>query len=200
MSETLLSPSGIKLFGRPFQDISISADSLASLRRGALSPGDHQLLNRLRRELGEDKDTTSKDGDGNSLLSIFARIYSYSYEGNYFTLNRPMIFLVDGAGKAVGEEDQAGRAKLDVDKLGVASRDWEFASDIRRWDVNQLDLTLCINIESGSFEDLLLDATLPDDMDASFRQRMASFRQRMASSNSGSEGSRALMAERHRHK
>ena len=78
MSENLLSPSTIKLYGRPFDDISINTKGLQTLREGGLKAADHQLLNRLLRDQVRDKDCEEADDDKDPEV-LFARIYSFSY-------------------------------------------------------------------------------------------------------------------------
>ena len=87
MPETLLSPSSILLYGRTVTDLQVTPAAVpgraAQLLQGQLSASNAR----------------------------FARIYGFSYEGRYYDLSKPAIFLVHGDGDAAG---------TGVDARGVA--------------------------------------------------------------------------------
>ncbi|MBO9412471.1 MULTISPECIES: hypothetical protein [unclassified Ruegeria] len=95
----------------------------------------------------------------------FAKIFGFSYEGVYYELPEPTMFLVHGRGEAVnrkGTEQNApgglaSRAPNKPDLTGVATADYQFADDIRVWDYNKADFTIRMDVMSGQFEQVLLD-------------------------------------------
>jgi len=103
----------------------------------------------------------------------FARIYGFSYEGDYFDLPSPTLFLVHGDGELVSQDKNAtagkhgfpsnlSRAPRDPSIGGMAAADFQFADDIRVWDYDKADYTIRMDVATGMFEQVLLDATLGD--------------------------------------
>jgi hypothetical protein len=103
----------------------------------------------------------------------FARIYGFSYEGDYFDLPSPTLFLVHGDGDLVSQDNNTGtgqpgfpsnlsRAPRDPSVGGMAAADFQFADDIRVWDYDKADYTIRMDVATGMFEQVLLDATLGD--------------------------------------
>jgi hypothetical protein len=132
----------------------------------------------------------------------FARIYAISYEGTFYNLPKPAVYLVHGpgapvrgAGKtrptgvaaviegaaqgaaaasagaaaaaaggvAAGAAAQAAAEAANqptVDDTGVIAEDFDLESDVRLWEYDKGDFTLRIDIASGTFDDILLEATL----------------------------------------
>ncbi|CUJ97139.1 hypothetical protein RUE5091_01761 [Ruegeria denitrificans] len=94
-----------------------------------------------------------------------ARIYGFAYEGVYYELPEPVIFLVHGDGEFVNKSDGkdnapgglASRAPNNPDLTGIASADFQFADDIRVWDYNKADFTIRMDVMTGQFEQVLLD-------------------------------------------
>ena len=80
MKESLLSPTNIILFGRVFPLSVDNANFPAAL--GA----NHFLRDQLTPVSGDPAPT-------------FARIYAFSYEGTFYNLPKPAIFLVHGPGQ-----------------------------------------------------------------------------------------------------
>ncbi len=106
LTETLLAPSTIRLFGRKFTGLAIG-----DLGLGAAST--NPLVQRL---------TAAKAGDQKDPANQFglARIYGFSYLGNYFKLTAPTVLLVWGP----GAEMPAGIAHpLSMDQSGVEFQD-----------------------------------------------------------------------------
>jgi hypothetical protein len=151
MAETLLSPSNILLYGRVVDDLSIKP--LA----GAHSPfiiaragGNRELESQL----------TAKE-------AAIARIYSFSYEGAYYDLPRPALFLVHGTGvlvTSVSPKSAAGVgaptsaiAPGEPSLSGVAAADFQFADGIMAWSYDKADHTIRMDVETGEFEDVLLN-------------------------------------------
>ncbi|WP_435661736.1 hypothetical protein [Leisingera caerulea] len=90
-----------------------------------------------------------------------ARIYGFSYEGTYFELPEPVIFLVHGDGESAtadnAPQDQAARAPLDPSVTGVASAEYQIANDIRVWDYDKADYSIRMDVMTGMLEQVLLD-------------------------------------------
>jgi hypothetical protein len=156
MTETLLSTSNVLLFGRVIADITIRAEPDArhtpfvQPRAGSVSQIEQQLVS-----------------DG----AQFARIYAFSYEGVFYELPRPVVFLVHGEGVDVsertkgesiggGREPNRARAPGNPSLIGTSSADFQHADDVRVWSYDQADYTIRMDLEIGMFEQVLLDATL----------------------------------------
>jgi hypothetical protein len=115
------------------------------------------------------EDRTGEIGDVERQLklgeSCFARIYGFSYEGTYYELPRPALFLVHGEGTDIAEEfggrmrTAATRARAlgDPSLTGLAAADFQFAEDLRVWSYDKADYTIRMDVETGMFEDVLLD-------------------------------------------
>jgi hypothetical protein len=83
-----------------------------------------------------------------------ARIYGYSYQGNYYKLLEPAVFLVYGPGLDV----TAGQVPIDLGYAGVEFKDEVFALNVRMWPADQLDMSVRIDIAVGWLQNILLDA------------------------------------------
>jgi hypothetical protein len=153
MSETLLSPSQVKLYGRPFEGFEITTPKTP----GPPPDPTHDLLtNQLRRADAR-----------------FARIYGFSYEGNYCALPRPTVFLVHGPGCPV-EPGWPGTPTQGVDTTGTANRDWAFDKDIRYWEYDRVNYSLRCDIVSGTLDEILIEAAGRSGGNLSARSDMAS--------------------------
>jgi hypothetical protein len=185
MQENLLAPTNIILFGRVFPGLNI-ANVPATL--GA---------NRFLRE-------QLMAGGGAANAPGFARIYAISYEGTFYNLPKPAIYLVHGPGSpvrgrgktrhpgpagtieagaqgahaaagvgapakaaaggvAAGVAAQAAAEAANqptVDDTGVIAEDFDLESDVLFWEYDKGDFTLRIDITSGTFDDVLLEAAL----------------------------------------
>jgi len=127
------------------------------------------------------KDPAPERGGDNNFLSrqleapkrCFARIYGFSYEGHYYDLARPLIFLVHGKGKDAnaprppgdgkGAASRFSRAPANADLSGVAVTAGAPSEDMRVWSYDKADCTVRLDVETGSFEQVLLDAVLDGD-------------------------------------
>ncbi len=181
MQENLLSPTNINLFGRVFPLQVDQANLPAAL--GA----NHFLRNQL-----------AENGGNVANQAQFARIYAISYEGTFYNLPKPAIYLVHGPGRAVrgaGKRRHTGAAAAlaaaaeggagaaagaaaqaaagaaaeavveadnqpTVDDTGVIAEDFDLESDVLVWEYDKGDFTLRIDIASGTFDEILLEATL----------------------------------------
>jgi hypothetical protein len=132
LRETLFASSTIRLFGREFVGLQV---------------GELGLLPHLNAPLL----TALRNSDRQNLR--LARIYGYSYEGNYFKLADPTVFLVYGDGFPV----TPGQSPIALGIAGVEFKDEIFAEHVRMWPVDQLDMAVRIDITIGWMQDILLD-------------------------------------------
>ena len=93
----------------------------------------------------------------------FARIYSFSFEGHYYRLPRPLLFLLSGPGQRPDEDRKAEgmferHVAFSTKMSGTAGRDWQFADDIRVWAVDRKDLAVCLDVEVANYHELLLNS------------------------------------------
>jgi hypothetical protein len=105
-----------------------------------------------------------------------ARIFGFSYEGTYYDLPRPAIFLVHGDGMPVNAgkdtakgQDTPARAPGQTSLTGLAAADFDFADSLCVWSYDKADYTIRMDVETGMFEDVLLAAMLgggPGGMDS----------------------------------
>jgi hypothetical protein len=99
----------------------------------------------------------------------FARIYGFSYEGTYYDLPRPVLFLVHGEGAEASEmrmgtgRRSASRAPADPSLTGLVAADFEFADDVRVWSYDKADYTIRMDVDTGMFEQVLLALFFGDD-------------------------------------
>ena len=120
-----------------------------------------------RRRLGQNSFLETQLED-----ATFARIYGFSYEGVYYDLMTPTLFLVHGDGepatlpsKITGTsttEANLARAPRSPTLTGIAAADFEIADDIRIWVYDSADLTIRMDVQTGRFEDVLLSAFFAD--------------------------------------
>ena len=167
MQENLLSSTNIMLFGRVFP-LAVAPGLPAG------SGANNFLLNQLA-----------------DPAATFARIYAISYEGSLYNLPKPAIYLVHGAGTAVGGAGKVRQSAANplpaapavvppaavgvpaapaaapplptapsINDSGVVGEDFDFESDVLYWEYDKGDFTLRIDIASGTFDDILLEATL----------------------------------------
>jgi hypothetical protein len=145
MPETLLSPSSIFLFGLVVTDLAIIKTSHYPFTKGKLGNNDQ-----LGEQLNAENDPK------------FARIYGFSYQGTYYDLPSPTVFLVHGDGDDAAEAKLAtgkhrARAPGEPSLTGVAAAEFQFADDLRVWSYDRSDYTIRLDIDTGMFEDMLLD-------------------------------------------
>jgi hypothetical protein len=154
MAETLLSPSNILLYGRVVDDLRI---------QDSVHGGDtHSPF--IRPRAGGDRDLEHQLTAANATI---ARIYSFSYEGAYYDLPQPALFLVHGEGLLVtnaspkdgegGGTPGGSIAPGEPSLTGVAAADFQFADGIRVWSYDKADHTIRMDVETGEFEDVLLN-------------------------------------------
>jgi hypothetical protein len=96
--ETFFAPTQISLFGKPFNSLRYVRESMQEAfepMNPAPPPNELRIPpRRIERTLRKE----AYDTKGESIPKIFARIYSFAYEGHYYKLPRPLLFLVSGKG------------------------------------------------------------------------------------------------------
>jgi hypothetical protein len=121
MTETLRTSEEIVLFGRVVSDVAVTA-----MVPPASGTGDPQLtINKAKK---------------------IARIYGWSYDGTYYEMLGPVLFIVDGDGKDAE----------DVPVVGPNPKFEKFVESLRAWTVNKDDETFRMDVDSGKYEDILL--------------------------------------------
>lgn len=113
---------------------------------------------------------------GNKLLqsqlnddrACFARIYGFSYQGSYFDLPTPVLFLVHNDGNALTPDTtppnfSESRAPHGPTFSGVGAADFQFSDDIRVWSYDKADWTIRMDVDTGTFEQMLLDIYFSGD-------------------------------------
>jgi hypothetical protein len=131
LQETLFASSTIRLFGREFVGLEIG-------KLGLIPNSNAPLLTSLARDRNDIR---------------LARIYGYSYQGNYYKLLEPTVFLVHGDGFPV----TAGQDPIRLGIIGVEFKDEVFAKHVKMWPADQLDMAVRIDITVGWLQDILLD-------------------------------------------
>lgn len=169
MAETLLSPSNVLLYGRILLDLEIKKLASVQPRKLPVSEGGtvtekESPIPPAPPKLGQNKFLQEQFSDD----AKFARIYGFSYEGSYYDVAPPAIFLVHGPGTDPEEirpsADRISRAPADADRTGIAYTDSSFAEDIRVWSYDKGDFTVRLDPSSGTFDDVLLSYELGGDM------------------------------------
>jgi hypothetical protein len=153
--ETLLSPSNVLLYGRELKDLAFTFLPPTPANTPAPRLGGNNFLQQQLFPPGVTPTTSAR----------LARIYAFAYEGHYYDLPRPMIFLVHGPGAdpeapKPGGAPRVSRAPADADRTGIASQNYSFADDMKVWSYDKGDFSLRMDVETGTLEQILLDATL----------------------------------------
>lgn len=120
--ETLLAASTIRMFGREFGGLTMN---LAGTERSRIDPARHPKL---------------------------ARIYGFSFQGNYFKLSAPTILLVYGDGTLMKRDMQGAT----LGEIGIEFKDEFFAGDVWMWTALELDFSVRIDISSGWLSEILI--------------------------------------------
>ena len=77
----------------------------------------------------------------------FVRVYGYSFNGSYYEMAAPSLFLVSGNGVSAKKVEVPG-PKLDDDD--------PFYESLKVWECDKSDKTIRLDVDSGSFEGVLL--------------------------------------------
>jgi hypothetical protein len=172
MPETLLSPSNILLYGRVLADVLLEHPAAEANNPGQGPdepvPDPPQAPPKLGENRFLQRQLTAHADDENRSPRL-ARIYGFSYEGHYYDLARPAIFLVHGPGNdpeafrpgaANNLEIRGDRAPADADRTGIAYTASSFSHDIKVWSYDKGDFSIRLDPDSGPLEQILLLAEL----------------------------------------
>jgi len=170
MAETLLSLSRVLLYGRVIEDLVIqyaaqSTDSVPDA--GTAAPPQLGGNGFLDRQLGAGRQPP-KDIERQAR---FARIYGFSFEGHYYDLPKPVLFLVHGNGTLAEGPDPSGsfesqrwtRAPSSADRTGLGSQTGSFAADMKVWTYDKGDFSIRLDALTGPLEQILLETELSGD-------------------------------------
>ncbi|MFA3916263.1 hypothetical protein [Ruegeria hyattellae] len=151
VGESLLSFSEVLLFGRVVTELTYQNKKKNTNSRNNF------LQNQVE---------AGTDNDGSDMLN-FARIYAFAYDGVFYELPEPTLYLVRGPGRSATNGDKPGglasRAPNSPELSGVAAADYQIADDICVWDYQQADYTIRMDVANGRFEQVLLDAYFGSD-------------------------------------
>ena len=157
MPESLLQVSNILLFGVVVDDLDVI---------GPPEEADEDAEKPKKgKKLPQRKGNNNQLGDQLTSDSNFARIYAFSYEGAYYELPWPALFLVHGDGDPVtpatagvtNPGKNASRAPTDPSRTGLTAADFQFSDDVKFWTYDKADYTVRLDVETGMFEQVLLD-------------------------------------------
>lgn len=175
--ETFLEPTRIFLFGKPFSTLkydpvpmSGGVDATARATSTTREFKDFTVTESAQAALKADKPTEAElpmpPGPVERALreveeeGIFARIYGFSFEGHYYKMPRPVLFLVQGEGHSRKPEEVVTNGVRDfaTSFTGIEGKDWQFGSDILVWVVDKQDIAVCLDLEIGRYEQVLLES------------------------------------------
>ncbi|QKK26081.1 hypothetical protein [Rhizobium hidalgonense] len=152
-NETLLGISAVYLFGRALNDVILRGSVYEPL--GIPKVGTNNFL---RNQLA---------AEGAKL----ARIYAFSFEGTFIELGRPAIFVVHGAGSDPDDPppsdlgyERLSRSPGSSARTGLGSQIGALAKDMRVWIYDKGDLSMRLDAETGTFEQILLTAEVSTDL------------------------------------
>jgi hypothetical protein len=151
IKETLLSVSAVYLFGRLVSDLQlVKQDDNQDKKRPDRKGANRFLQDQIR-------NTTAG----------FARIFFFSFEGSLFELARPTMFLVHGGGDAPDTAppadekfEQLLRTPGPVTRTGMGWQYGSFARDMRVWVYDKSDLSMRLDADTGTFDQILLGAEM----------------------------------------
>jgi hypothetical protein len=155
LGETFLESTTMLLFGKRFLGLTYVSPSSAGSTEGG---GDD-----LSASQGPVRSILDDIGDAGS----FARIYGFSYQGSYYKLPRPVLFLVRSEGTPAAPEGDG--LQFSTRLTGVESKDWQFGSDILVWAVDTHDVAVRLDLEVGNFAQVLLQSSTSRRDEAVFR-------------------------------
>ena len=168
--ETFLEPTRIHLFGKQFPTLVYDTSAMDGKATQALQPQQQPPREfetytaatpvtapapDLPMPPGRVEQALRKAEDG-----IFARIYGFSYEGHYYKLPRPLLFLVQGPGQSRAPENSTATGEFSTRFTGIEGKDWQFGSDIRVWAVDRHDIAVCLDLEIGKYDEILLQSMI----------------------------------------
>lgn len=165
LGEGLLAPGVIRLFGRKFEGLELHERGEDGGDLGIIPSSNNplalqEMLNKLERSTRPPQAAGPNVAPAADLTPQLARIYGFSYLGNYYKLANPPVLRVYGPGTKV----IAGYSpENSMDVLGVEFKNQDFVEDILMWPADQLDVTVRIDITIGSLREILLDTDMSQD-------------------------------------
>ena len=130
--ETLFEPTRIWLFGKPFTSLKYDPDTMKGQQQAAAQavaasePGAEGSTSEFQDYRVPDAGPYGKQAEPQLPMpppriertlrrlatdGIFARIYSFSYEGHYYKMPRPLLFLVSGDGRKYRPPEEIGSSQ-----------------------------------------------------------------------------------------
>lgn len=143
LEESLTAPTAVRLFGRTFAALTIEPNAQGLFNRGQRESGQPSPF---RNPLVDKLDPT------NVPAPRLARIFGFSFEGHYFALRAPALFLVHGEGIPVETGDA-----VQFQQIGVAYKEQTFSANLRLWVYDRSDMTVRLDIGSGTLQEMLID-------------------------------------------
>ncbi|TIL72865.1 MAG: hypothetical protein E5Y65_28235 [Mesorhizobium sp.] len=156
-NETLLGVSSVYLFGRLLEDVTLKGgDTYGNLPR----PGNNNFLRRQLEHVAGPAEKEHPD-------ACLARIFSFSFEGAFYELAPPAIFLVHGAGldpddpPPTDADNEVAYKRLSrvpgsSARTGLGFQIGAFSKDMKVWIYDKSDHSLRLDAETGSLEQILL--------------------------------------------
>lgn len=157
VNETILGVSSVYLFGRELSDLNIVFDDPVDADRPKRKGKNNFLVQQVR---------TSQ--------ARLARIFSFAFEGSFYELARPAVFLVHGPGDdpdVPPPEDKYARLARSpgrISRHGVGRHFGAFSMDMKVWVYDKGDFSMRLDVETGSLEQILLEAEVSQGDDGSF--------------------------------
>jgi hypothetical protein len=148
--ETLFAGSTVRLFGHKFDGLRLVVEDEKAMP-GSAPKGAPPVLRALQEQL-------KRRHGGTSLAAGLARIYGFSYLGNYYKLAEPTVLLVHGDGEPVPPTTEEGPLGV----VGVELKSETFASDVRMWEQDRADYSVRIDITPGWLGDVLVEPGMND--------------------------------------
>jgi hypothetical protein len=160
-SETLLSHSKIWLLGRALADIVINKDAYDAPPDSVTGSFEGEAPRLSQNNFLVNQLSLAEDPK-------FARIFGFTYEGTYFDLQRPALFLVHGDGIDVDTPNLImdpnlhflDRSPAGIGRTGLGTQAGAFAADVKAWAYDRADFTIRMDVDTGTFDTLLLSAEL----------------------------------------
>lgn len=153
VKESILNVSAVYLFGKEVSDLKVVANDPVDDNRPPRMGNNNFLKRQIR----------------NGEVAL-ARIYAFSFEGCLYELTRPSIFLVHGPGQdpdlpepVSSDFKRVARSPGRLSKTGVGRHSGSFSMDMRVWVYDKGDFTMRLDVETGTFEDILLAAELDEE-------------------------------------
>lgn len=151
--ESILNVSAVYLFGRVVSDLQVVGDDSEDPLRPPRVGANNFLKGQVR----------NNEAD-------LARIYAFSFEGSLYELTRPSLFLVHGGGQDPDAPGPAGddfkrlaRSPGRISKTGVGRQSGSFSMDMKVWVYDKGDFSMRLDVETGTFEHILLSAELDEE-------------------------------------